>query len=226
MRQSTRTSSVLSTLWNNSQGRTFFFLVLSQICLRKTGHAESVDNRACPIFGKIDSRRIADIPCRNTPFAMNFGEVILGSAWVRSNVLATTTAFFRFFDSPRPFPYARMHTYYQVWNSLLDEKNTQVDASNHRHSLLDNHPFYKRSIPAGCLRRVGRAANPCPVLWILVYFLDRVAYHTYLLESADLILSAARNLHCFFFLCQRRALQVVSHEKRIFSKKKKTVKIN
>ena len=35
------------------------------------------------------------------------------------------------------FPYASTHTYSQGCNSLV-ESNTQVHASNHRHSLLDN----------------------------------------------------------------------------------------
>ena len=32
--------------------------------------------------------------------------------------------------------------------SLVDERNTQVDASNQKRSLLDDHPFYKRRMLA------------------------------------------------------------------------------
>ena len=42
-------------------------------------------------------------------------------------------------------------------------------------------------------------ANPNLCLWVLAYSLDRVSFHTDLLESIDLLLSIVGNLHLFIF---------------------------
>ena len=41
----------------------------------------------------------------------------------------------------------------------------------------------------------------CP-LGSRYFSLDRVSFHTFLVESIDLLLSTVRNLHCLFFLCR------------------------
>ena len=49
-------------------------------------------------------------------------------------------------------------------------------------------------------------ANPLLFLCVLAYTLDRVPFHTYLLENIDLLLSIGRNIHCFFSFALRLAL--------------------
>ena len=121
-------------------------------------------------------------------------------------------------------------------------KNTQVDASYHNLSLWDTHPFKdKRSTLAGdpflkdsllsgflfprkSVVECWIVANRFVFLWILDFSPDRVSFRTFLLESTDLSSSVVRSLQFVFFLCpqtcpwlqqrQRRAFQVVLHEKR------------
>ena len=52
---------------------------------------------------KKDFTGVADTPCRRSPFALNVRDVTFSSAWVWSNVSATTTELFRFFGSPSAF---------------------------------------------------------------------------------------------------------------------------
>ena len=92
-------------------------------------------------------------------------------------------------------------------------RHTQVDASNHRHFVLDSHLFFEANpvgwaclpeglFPLGVPRYKGFLRGdpfPFPFHWVLSCSLDRVSLHTYLLESIDLFLSIARNLSCFSF---------------------------
>ena len=50
-----------------------------------------------------DFTGIADTPCRRSPFAQNFSEVIFSSAWVWSSELPTSSELFRFLGSPPAF---------------------------------------------------------------------------------------------------------------------------
>ena len=101
------------------------------------------------------------------------------------------------------------------------QRNTQVDARNHKHSLCDKHcfstPKKSRSMLTGfpflnnvslsgsffptnsVVERAGRSRILTFSLGVLAYSLDRVSFHTYLLERIDLLLSSARNFHCLFF---------------------------
>ena len=83
--------------------------------------------------------------------------------------------------------------------------------------------FEKRSMSAGSpfhripSWRKGRSRTLVFSLWILVSFLDRVSFHTSLLESADLLLSIVRNLHCFLFLCLWTCPGLQGRQRRAFS---------
>ena len=94
----------------------------------------------------MDLAEIADTPCRRSAFALNLSEVTV-PPWLRSNVLATTTELFRFFRAPPAFSLLKTQHFSP---SLLDVGNTLVDANNHKHSLLDNHPLKRRGTLAGC----------------------------------------------------------------------------
>ena len=109
------------------------------------------------------------------------------------------------------FPLQRM-TSTPSLQVLFDERTAQVDASSHKHSLLNNLPLHKRRMSAGYLYSEGlfprnflvescSVANPHLFQSFLDSSLDRVSFHTSLLESTDLLLSTVRNLHCFCFLC-------------------------
>ena len=52
-------------------------------------------------------------------------------------------------------------------------------------------------VPRNSVVKSWEVANSCLVLWVLAYSLDRVSFHTYLLESTDF--SPLYSLHCFFF---------------------------
>ena len=123
MRQSSRTSTALSTL---------LFLSLFH------NRSATQDSRNVLII-----TGIAEIPCRRSPFAMNCSEVIVFSASVLSIVLATSTELFRFFGSLPTFSLClNTHTLtHNCASSFSCEENTKVDASNHKHSLLDDHLF-------------------------------------------------------------------------------------
>ena len=59
-------------------------------------------------------------------------------------------------------------------------------------------------------------------IWFVAYSLDRVSFHTYLLERIDLLLFTVRNVQRLFFLCpytfcssaRGGFFQVVFHETR------------
>ena len=103
----------------------------------------------------------------------------------------------------------------QVCNSLFDVRNTQVDASDHTHFVLENYPFNRRRKLAGFPFLMGfacqrpsfqgvpswRGGRSFLVLSILADSVDRVSFHTLPFESTDLWLPISRNLHCFFLLC-------------------------
>ena len=78
---------------------------------------------------------------------MSFSEVSSSSAWVWSNVVATTTELFRFFGLPSDLLRMLDRTLVPKFAiSFFDERSTQVDASNYKHSILKNQPFDKRRI--------------------------------------------------------------------------------
>ena len=59
--------------------------------------------------------------------------------------------------------------------------------------------FIKGLLPRNSVVESWTVANPFLFLGVLAYSLDRVSFHTDLLESIDLLLSILRNFHCFFF---------------------------
>ena len=124
IRQCVRTSTVLSTLLFYSEVGPFFFRSCANLSARR--ESEKVDNFISP-----------------SPSAMSFSEVILSSAWVRSNVLASPTDFFHLLHLPSAFSVCLDAD--SIPNSQFPfckkKRNTQVDATNHRHFFLDKHPF-------------------------------------------------------------------------------------
>ena len=187
VRQSIRTSNALPTLLKNSQRMTFL-LALFHKTFCDARQSERFGSSLPPFCQINDFAGIADTPCRRPLFAPNFSEVTSLPAWVGSKVLATTTELLCFFGSPPLFSVC-LNAHSQVCNHHFDHRSTQVEAHVHKHFLLDIRSLW---------RRRTRSRPHCLFHWILVSFLDRVSFHTYLLESTDLLLSIVRNLHCFF----------------------------
>ena len=171
--------------------------------------------RVFPISCNIDFTGTAHTPCRKSLFEENFSEVTLSSAWVSTNVLASTTEFFRFFGSHPAFTACLNVHLLPSLQFRVDERNTQVDASNHRHFLLDNHPLEKRSILAGfsvldfsvgfplstkiILGQLdGREPFPFPLDSRLCFW---IVYHSTLISwrAVNFLLCIARNPPLFLF---------------------------
>ena len=68
--------------------------------------------------------------------------------------------------------------------------------------------FLSRSFfPKNSVVESWTVAIPSLFLWCVAYSLDRVPFHTYLLEKIDLLLFIVRNVQRFFFLLPFHFLQ-------------------
>ena len=98
---------------------------------------------------------------------------------------------------------------------FFDERNTQVDASNHKHSLQDSSLTKSEACQlvflscwtSACRGPSSNKKKTVVESWTVACSLDGVSFHTYLLESIDLLFVQCTQYPLFIFFFLRLARQ-------------------